>query len=637
MRKRKTAICLLLAFLLAFNFAIPVASGLGLPAEAQAATPEASAVTQAGNPDTPAMLFSGTCGETITWELEEVPNEEAPDKTWYRLSLTGEGDMDQNLFWDIHTSTVIISPWMDYRDNIISLSIGEGITSICDYAFMEFYSLTSLELPDSVTTIGNSAFRQAASLTSVTCGTGLKRIGDNAFSHSPALASVQLNEGLEELGGYAFSSCPKLTGILLPESLTTIKDSVFYPSGLTSITIPRNVSSILSNPFAGTPLEEIHVEEGNQRYQVQNNVLYELRKDGTPQHAIAYTVSSPSSTVKLTEGIETIGKRAFFKAGNLSSLELPSTLTEIKQGAFTSCAKLSGLQLPEHLKILEEDAFLGCSALQEISIPDSVVAVGTYAFSSCDALTAVHIGNLATGSIEWGKALQGSKSVRTVTVAPENPYLESIDNVLYDKAHTALHYYAPAKPDTSYWVQAPVTSISSHAIEHVPSMEKLYLPDTLTRLDLYSISSNQHLDSIYFAGNAPNDLRAKEAIYDCSEDLVLYRTTSSTGWDSGTQWLSHPLAVWDPRTKIPNPGSFWNMKWKYYRSNGTFFFTGSAKAKVTSSDGKKATVQVIVKKKSVASVSPTGKVTTQKKGTVTITVKTHKEKQAKLKIIVAKK
>ncbi len=564
MKKRRKTISLLLACSLALSFASPAAFGLGRPAELWAA-----------NPDTPRAPLSGSCGEAITWELEEVPNEEVPDKTWYRLSLTGEGDMDQSLFWDINTSTVILSPWMDYRDSIISLSIGEGITSICDYAFTDFCSLTSLELPDSVTSIGNFAFHQATSLTAVTCGSGLKRIGKNAFANIPSLSSVQLNEGLEELGGCAFTGCPKLAGILLPESLTTIEESVFFHTGLTSITIPQNVSSILYSPFANTTLETIHVAEGNQHYKVQNNVLYGLREDGTPQHAIAYAAASPSGNVELAEGTETVGRYAFYKAKNITSLELPSTLTEIKQGAFTGCAKLNGLHLPEHLTILEEDSFWGCKALQEISIPDSVTAVGTYAFSSCDALTAVHIGNISTGSIEWGKALQGSKSIRTVTVSPENPYLESIDNVLYNTEHTVLLYYAPKKPDTSYRVLAPVTSISSHAIEHVPSMEKLYLPNTLERLDFYSISSSPRLDSIYFAGNAPNGFRVKEVIDGCAEDLILYRTTFSTGWDSDTQWLSHPLAVWDPDADMPESGSLWDVKWEFNKGDGTLSFTGS--------------------------------------------------------------
>ncbi len=106
--------------------------------------------------------------------------------------------------------------------------------------------------------------------------------------------------------------------------------------------------------------------------------------------------------------------------------------------------------------------------------------------------------------------------------------------------------------------------------------------------------------------------------------------------------------------------------------------TGSAKVTVKSSNGKKATVQVTVKKKptkiklnaktktirvgwkfqikakfpkgtasnkltytssrrSVASVSSTGKITAKKKGTATITVKTYNGKKARMKIIVKKK
>lgn len=552
MKKRKNAVSLLLIFSFALAFACPAHTVLVLPTELQAASLPETANTNA--PNTP---LSGTCGESITWELEEVPMEDASDKTWYHLSLTGEGSMDQSLFWDIHTETVIISPWMDYRKGILSLTIGEGITSICDYAFLGLSSLTSLELPDSIISIGNSAFRETASLTSVTCGAGLKRIGNNAFFNASSLSSVHLPEGLEELGSYAFSGCTRLSGISLPESLAAIGHSAFFPSGLTSITIPRNVSSILPSAFSGTPLEEIHVQDGSQYYQAQNNVLYGLREDGTPQKAIAYAVSAPANTVTLAEGTETIGAYTFSKAKNLTSLGLPSTLTEIGLGAFSRCSSLNSLRLPNQLQTIGEDAFWGCKSLQEISIPDSVTTVGNRAFSFCDALTAIHIGNLCTSRIEWGNALQNSKSIRTVTVAPENPYLTSIDNVLYDKAHTTLYYYAPMKPDDTYWVLAPVTAISSHAIGQVPSIEKLYLPSTLAKLCPYSIFANQNLDSIYFSGNAPNGAQAKEVIDNCAEDLLLYRTASSTGWGSDAHWLSHPLSFWDPVADLLETGPFW--------------------------------------------------------------------------------
>ena len=94
--------------------------------------------------------------------------------------------------------------------------------------------------------------------------------------------------------------------------------------------------------------------------------------------------------------------------------------------------------------------------------------------------------------------------------------------------------------------------------------------------------------------------------------------------------------------------------------------TGSSRITIQSSNGKTAAVQITVKKKpgkiklnaktktipkgtashkltyssnrkSVATVSSTGKITARKKGTAIITVKTYNGKKAKMKIIVKKK
>ena len=46
-----------------------------------------------------------------------------------------------------------------------SVTIGNGVTSIGDYAFYNCSSLTSVTIPDSVTSIGSSAFSGCSNLT----------------------------------------------------------------------------------------------------------------------------------------------------------------------------------------------------------------------------------------------------------------------------------------------------------------------------------------------------------------------------------------------------------------------------------------------------------------------------------------
>ena len=58
--------------------------------------------------------------------------------------------------------------WL-YGSKFTKLTIGNGVTSIGDYAFRNCTSLTSIIISDSVTSIGGQAFNSCNSLTSVYC------------------------------------------------------------------------------------------------------------------------------------------------------------------------------------------------------------------------------------------------------------------------------------------------------------------------------------------------------------------------------------------------------------------------------------------------------------------------------------
>lgn len=70
--------------------------------------------------------------------------------------------------------------------NAIEVLIGDCVTSIANYAFDGFSSLTSFEIPSGVTSIGRFAFRNCSGLTSVTCEatTPPTLLRNNAFENT---------------------------------------------------------------------------------------------------------------------------------------------------------------------------------------------------------------------------------------------------------------------------------------------------------------------------------------------------------------------------------------------------------------------------------------------------------------------
>ncbi|MBE6594490.1 MAG: leucine-rich repeat domain-containing protein, partial [Ruminococcaceae bacterium] len=113
-----------------------------------------------------------------------------------------------------------------------SVTIGDGVTSIGNYAFYNCTGLTSVTIGDGVTSIGDSAFRGCLSLTSINIPDGVTSIGNSAFYGCTILTSVTIGDGVISIGYSAFRFCSSLTSINIPNSVTSIANWAFDDSGV---------------------------------------------------------------------------------------------------------------------------------------------------------------------------------------------------------------------------------------------------------------------------------------------------------------------------------------------------------------------------------------------------------------------
>ncbi len=72
-------------------------------------------------------------------------------------------------------------------NNLIRITIPEGITGIEDSAFKNCKSLTDITIPEGVTSIGNSAFKNCKNLASVTIPESVITIANDAFTNTAAV------------------------------------------------------------------------------------------------------------------------------------------------------------------------------------------------------------------------------------------------------------------------------------------------------------------------------------------------------------------------------------------------------------------------------------------------------------------
>ena len=279
-------------------------------------------------------LNSGTCGDGLTWALDAEGI----------LRISGLGAMED------YDSGANRAPWYGLREEILSVYLDQGVTSIGDCGFYGLDKLDSAVLGEDVARIGN-------------CG----------FSGCSALSYVQLPESITEIGVAAFENCASLVEMQIPEKVRRIESRTFYGcKALDSMALPRELQGIGDSAFEGcASLLAIAIPQGVDR--IEN-----------------YTFQNCTSLrmVQLPEKLTSIGSAAFAHCGALKEVELPDGLDSIGSSAFQDCESLERIAIPAKINQIPEALFSGCENLSEVEIPETVTAIGNYAFYGCASLTA---------------------------------------------------------------------------------------------------------------------------------------------------------------------------------------------------------------------------------------------------------
>lgn len=94
--------------------------------------------------------------------------------------------------------------------DMVSITIPEGVTELRAESFKRFTKLTKVSLPDSLTTISSSAFSGCTKLASLVIPEGVTLLNGNAFEGCTGLKNIDLPSTVETLGVACFSGCKNL-------------------------------------------------------------------------------------------------------------------------------------------------------------------------------------------------------------------------------------------------------------------------------------------------------------------------------------------------------------------------------------------------------------------------------------------
>ena len=144
---------------------------------------------------------SGTCGDNITWTLDDEET----------LAISGTGGMYD---YEADEESGDLSPFYGSRcGKITGIEIGAGVTRIGNNAFYLCRDCEDVIIPGNVTDVGNNAFRDCGKLLNVTVENGTESVGSGAFAGCTSLESVSLPGSIAEMGADIFYGCGSLKNI----------------------------------------------------------------------------------------------------------------------------------------------------------------------------------------------------------------------------------------------------------------------------------------------------------------------------------------------------------------------------------------------------------------------------------------
>lgn len=179
--------------------------------------------------------------------------------------------------------------------------------------------------------------------------------------------------------------------IELPVGITEIEDNALECWFLQSVKLPDGLITMGNFIFnCCSKLEEVEIPDS-----VKSIGLY------------AFRGCQNLKKVKLSDGLEELSDSLFCDCKSLESIEIPDSVKVIGEAVFSGCEKLKKVKLPEGLTEIDRLVFNECKSLERIEIPDTVKSIGNYAFCKCEKLTAV---DLPSGLVSVGEgAFQGCK------------------------------------------------------------------------------------------------------------------------------------------------------------------------------------------------------------------------------------
>lgn len=199
-----------------------------------------------------AVTYSGSCGDNANWNY----NSETAT-----LTISGTGAIgNYSSTYNSSAGYVTTALWGEFRTEMRTLIINNGITSIGSDAFCGCVGFTSVTIPNSVKSIGYNAFYNCSGLNktnftgsvdewcSIHFETNLSTptfYSHNLYINDALVTDLMIPNTITTISAHSFEFCQCFTSVTIPDTITAIETSAFYGcSSITNLRIPASVTSI---------------------------------------------------------------------------------------------------------------------------------------------------------------------------------------------------------------------------------------------------------------------------------------------------------------------------------------------------------------------------------------------------------
>ncbi len=306
-----------------------------------------------------------------------------------------------------------IKPFTFYNcSGLTSLTIPDNVTAISNESFYGCSGLQSVTVGNSLASIGNNAFYNCSGLNAVYitdlekwCGIQFSNqqsnplyYGHNLYVNN-VLSDITIPNTVIQLKQFAFTGLAN--NVTIPGSVTEIGSYAFADGKFSTAVMQEGVQIIKGNAFN-------NCKNMTSVYFPASITKTEEYAFGTCTNCNTYITDLEAwCNVQFGGGggyyanpLET-GRNLYLNNELVTDLVIPDSVTELKYCSFMGCS-MQSVRLPNGLKSIGNLAFYNCTSLKSIIIPKTVTTIGNdRVFAYCNALTNYYCFKDTRGDTYW--------------------------------------------------------------------------------------------------------------------------------------------------------------------------------------------------------------------------------------------